>query len=102
MGIVVHQGTTESGHYYSYIKERSADSNGKWFEFNDKEVSSFDPDLIPTECFGGEDPDYEYKVQKYQHDAAMQQVIYSQGRLKNRNAYILIYERKEFIDQTKF
>lgn len=89
MGIVVHQGTTESGHYYSYIKERGSQNN--WFEFNDKEVSKFDPSLIPQECFGGEDPELAFKKQ---YDESF--------RLKNRNAYILIYERKEFIDQTRF
>lgn len=76
VGIVVHQGTTESGHYYSFIKERETDTNN-WFEFNDKEVSKFNPDLIPAECFGGEDPDFDYRVSQYSHDAAMQQVIHS-------------------------
>jgi len=28
----------------------------------------------------------------------MQQVLAAQGRLKNRNAYILIYERKQSVD----
>lgn len=76
----MHQGTTESGHYYSFIKEReSLDSAGQnnWFEFNDKEVSKFNPDLIPAECFGGEDPDFDYRVSQYSHDQAMQQVIHS-------------------------
>jgi hypothetical protein len=50
-------GTADSGHYYSFIADRENDSG--WFEFNDKDVTKFDPDLIPTECFGGEDSDYE-------------------------------------------
>ena len=37
-GIVVHMGTTTSGHYYSYVRERS--DSGKWFEFNDKYVTA--------------------------------------------------------------
>ena len=56
-GVVVHMGTADSGHYYSFIADRENDSG--WFEFNDKDVTKFDPDLIPTECFGGEDSDYE-------------------------------------------
>ena len=36
-GIVVHSGTSDSGHYYSFIKDReeSKDENSKWYEFND-------------------------------------------------------------------
>ena len=53
-------GTADSGHYYSFIKEREDDLS--WFEFNDKVVSSFNPDNIPTECFGGEDADFDKKL----------------------------------------
>ena len=31
-GVVVHYGTTEGGHYYSFIKHRE---QNQWFEFND-------------------------------------------------------------------
>lgn len=33
-GMLVHSGSAESGHYYSYIK-----IGEQWFEFNDKVVS---------------------------------------------------------------
>ena len=36
-GIVVHKGTAEMGHYYSFIKTEP----NKWFEFNDSTVKSF-------------------------------------------------------------
>jgi ubiquitin C-terminal hydrolase len=65
-GIVIHIGTTDSGHYYSFIKEREGGES--WFEFNDHVVNSFNPDNIPTEAFGGEDADYETKLSKYKHD----------------------------------
>ncbi len=45
MGVLVHSGGADAGHYYSYIKERNPSSpNGErsWFEFNDKVVSEFD------------------------------------------------------------
>ncbi len=51
MGVVVHMGTANSGHYYSIIKERG--SNNRWLEFNDKLVTEFDPQDVPAECFGG-------------------------------------------------
>jgi ubiquitin C-terminal hydrolase len=34
---VIHSGTAESGHYYSFIK----DEDNKWFEFNDTIVKPF-------------------------------------------------------------
>ena len=38
VGILVHRGVADSGHYYSFIKDRSASS---WIEFNDKTVTEF-------------------------------------------------------------
>lgn len=53
-GIVVHYGTADQGHYYSFIQDREGKSQG-WFEFNDTLVRPFDPRDIPDEAFGGED-----------------------------------------------
>src|ERR1700730_13561699 len=44
VGILVHAGTAESGHYYSYIRERPSQGQpANWVEFNDDSVTSFDP-----------------------------------------------------------
>ena len=51
-GVVIHYGSADFGHYYSYIKENSEDSN-KWIEFNDERIKEFDPRDIELECFGG-------------------------------------------------
>ena len=40
-GIICHDGSLNSGHYYSYIKIES-----KWYLFNDSQVSSFDESRI--------------------------------------------------------
>ncbi|KAI9723365.1 MAG: hypothetical protein M1812_001249 [Candelaria pacifica] len=55
VGVLVHSGTAESGHYYSYIKERPVANSHRnaWVEFNDADVSEFDPGKIPEQCFGG-------------------------------------------------
>ena len=44
--MVVHAGTSDAGHYYSFIKEhRQGHSNkvdGQWYEFNDEFVDETD------------------------------------------------------------
>lgn len=54
-GIIVHTGTADSGHYYSFIMDKEHPESGKWYEMNDHNVHEFDPNDIPQECFGGED-----------------------------------------------
>lgn len=73
-GVVVHNGTSETGHYYAFIKDReeSKDENGKWYEFNDTLVDHFDPKNIPDECFGGENEHFEAQIKQYKHDPAIQ------------------------------
>ena len=50
-GIVIHMGTTESGHYYSYIKEDPYVSN-RWYEFNDEYVTEISEKDIEKLCLG--------------------------------------------------
>ncbi len=73
MGVVVHIGTANSGHYYSIIKERG--SSNRWFEFNDMLVTEFDPQDIPAECFGGVE------------EGSMDKRSYF------RNAFMLVYDK---------
>lgn len=56
VGVTVHTGTADGGHYYSFIKERYLPKGmqDRWFLFNDAEVKIFDPSQIAAECFGGE------------------------------------------------
>ena len=68
-GAIIHQGSAESGHYYSLIK-----GSEQWFEFNDTEISQFDEKLMPEVAFGGS--------MDRQH--------------ANRSAYILFYENLNF------
>ena len=79
VGVLVHSGTAESGHYYSYIQERpSGPASGKtWVEFNDIDVVNFDSTHIPDQCFGG----------------FTESSGYSSRYLKSWNAYMLFYER---------
>jgi ubiquitin carboxyl-terminal hydrolase 34 len=58
IGVTVHTGTADGGHYYSFIRDRMNKQpemgQDKWFLFNDAEVKPFDPAQIASECFGGE------------------------------------------------
>ncbi|KAG0229118.1 hypothetical protein BGW42_001784 [Actinomortierella wolfii] len=87
VGVLVHTGTADSGHYYSYIKDRShkgASDRGTWLHFNDSTVEEFDPSDIPAKAFGG--TDYLPSESPYHK---------SPGRTvpKCYSAYMLFYER---------
>ena len=89
-GIVVHIGTADFGHYYSYINTNRGDPSkktdntpNKWLEFNDSTIRDFDSKNIESECFGGassESSDDSWGWGKA-------------GRDNSKNAYILVYER---------
>ncbi|KAF3938205.1 hypothetical protein ABW19_dt0203147 [Dactylella cylindrospora] len=84
VGVLVHSGTAETGHYYSYIKDRAGkqlDGMPLWFEFNDAEVSTFDPSTIPSNCFGGPD------------SLTGKDGLLNHSYMKPYSAYMLFYER---------
>jgi ubiquitin carboxyl-terminal hydrolase 34 len=80
VGILVHAGTAESGHYYSFIRERPSTSDKEtWVEFNDDNVTPWDPNNMESACFGG--PEYRGPL-----DTGLQ---YD----KTWSAYMLFYQR---------
>ncbi|KAK6341253.1 Ubiquitin carboxyl-terminal hydrolase 34 [Orbilia brochopaga] len=84
VGVLVHSGTAETGHYYSYIKDREgkfSDGMPLWFEFNDSEVTTFDPSTIPSSCFGGPDT------------LPSKDGLLGHSYMKPFSAYMLFYER---------
>ncbi|KAF2875102.1 hypothetical protein BDV95DRAFT_665713 [Massariosphaeria phaeospora] len=82
VGVLVHSGNSENGHYYSYIRERPCPSGSmtSWFEFNDRDVDTFDHRCIPYHAFGGLSDDPVPRQQKH------------------FSAYMLFYQRKAAID----
>ncbi|KJK61380.1 protein of unknown function DUF3517 [Aspergillus parasiticus SU-1] len=90
VGVLVHSGTAESGHYYSYIRERpTADTRGSWVEFNDSDVTRFDPSKIADQCFGG--------YNDSMNNNSMGQVRFN----KVWNAYMLFYQRVSSMESSK-
>ncbi|KAF1313483.1 Ubiquitin-specific protease, partial [Globisporangium splendens] len=83
VGIVVHSGTSDMGHYYSFIKDRRRPE--RWLEFNDEVVREFDIERMDEECFGGEEA-------KPHWDGTSR---VSKVQMERRNAYMLLYERRD-------
>jgi ubiquitin carboxyl-terminal hydrolase 34 len=85
VGVLVHTGTCENGHYYSYIRQRPSSIPGvvpTWVEFNDSEVMPFDPAEIAERTFGGfaEGDGYNRPIKQY-------------------SAYMLFYQRRTAINE---
>ncbi|BFZ12255.1 hypothetical protein BsWGS_15296 [Bradybaena similaris] len=82
IGVTVHVGSAEGGHYYNLIKDTQTN---KWYHFNDADVKPFDASNIPHEAFGGEmnGKTYDTVSEKYL-DFPIE---------KTNSAYMLFYER---------
>ena len=104
IGVTVHTGTADGGHYYAFIRDRTVHTNNaaegtksnvsnsgdKWYSFNDAEVKQFDPSQIAAECFGGEmnSRTYDQGTDKFM-DLSIE---------KTNSAYMLFYERVSYRD----
>lgn len=89
VGVLVHSGTAESGHYYSYIRQRpTAGSPGPWAEFNDSDVTRFDQSKIPDQCFGGPNGSFQSNANNVRYN-------------KVWNAYMLFYQRVSSADAAR-
>ena len=86
VGVLVHSGTAESGHYYSYIRDSRPrntipDPKVQWYEFNDSEVKPFRIEDLDHWCFGGAELTYET-------------VYYPEPPTKSYSAYMLFYRKR--------
>ncbi|KAL2395316.1 Ubiquitin carboxyl-terminal hydrolase 34 [Exophiala dermatitidis] len=80
-GVIVHSGTADSGHYYSFIRQRPSSKpvRDSWVQFNDHDVGLFDPSQLRETCFGGSTDIPYYQSQKL------------------NSAYMLFYQRSSSI-----
>ncbi|USP77841.1 uncharacterized protein yc1106_05115 [Curvularia clavata] len=84
VGVLVHTGTCEHGHYYSYIRERPSPAGtaaATWVEFDDSSVTPFDPADIAYRAFGGMADDTYSRIPK------------------QYSAYMLFYQRRTAIEE---
>ena len=104
VGVVVHVGSADSGHYYSYINTirdgegnisyfnpNDNNVNFSWLEFNDSSISKFDISKLEEETFGG---NYNNDNNSNNtHNFNGRNNVFNWRREKCKNAYLLVYER---------
>eukprot|EP00117_Sycon_ciliatum_P017472 scpid43495/ scgid16451/ Ubiquitin carboxyl-terminal hydrolase 47; Deubiquitinating enzyme 47; Ubiquitin thioesterase 47; Ubiquitin-specific-processing protease 47 len=83
LSIMVHSGSAIGGHYYAYIRSMET---GKWYSFNDSNVSPITTDDI-KKTFGG---------------STSTGTTYTSMYSSSANAYMLIYRRMDPSRNTKF
>ena len=88
VGVLVHSGTAESGHYYSFIRERPAANpmlNPQWVQYNDSDVQGWDPSNMEGQCYGG--------METWSQTRDVQPLVLP----KSYSAYMLFYQRSSTI-----
>jgi ubiquitin carboxyl-terminal hydrolase 34 len=93
VGVVVHMGTADAGHYLSYINISRGEKDeenpewlltekDKWLEFNDSSVRQYNFQNIESDCFGGG------------ASSATNEFGVAETVDYTKNAYMLVYEKR--------
>ena len=86
-GVIVHSGSSENGHYYTFIK----DKNEEWFKFNDSIVECAYEYEVYDNNYGGEVCYYAYSLMK----GGIVRTVKGQ----NTSAYVLMYVREDCLNE---
>ncbi len=102
VGVTIHRGTAEHGHYYSLIntkrgKEEVDEAKPEWFQteketwkvFDDETIKYFNFNDLKSEAFGGNESN------AYTGDNDLQAYYMQSGTANSygQNAYMLVYEK---------
>jgi hypothetical protein len=121
VGVVVHRGSADAGHYYSFIQDRSTSS---WNKFDDRTVESFNIHVclflliqmqslmllqnLEQETFGtGSGQAQSHNYNSYYHSHSWVIPSYSNSSTlqgsqgSDKGAYILVYEQMKYKDEWK-
>lgn len=84
VGVIIHAGTAEMGHYYSFARERPSTrpTHEAWIQFNDSDVTKFDVSQMGEQAFGGHSTDGPHSAFP-----------------KHYNGYMLFYQRSNHIQE---
>ncbi len=95
-GILVHEGDSDNGHYYSFIFDRN---EFKWYRFNDFQITEVSEDKVFDESFGGNGKKAcAYGLIYVNNDIAVQQ---NQHSMINFNKALENLVPKQFIQEIK-
>ena len=83
VGVVIHTGTAQAGHYFSDVK---GISKGKWFCFNDTQVTKIRESSVCRDTAGGRE---EIQVYDEQYGTITREIE------KSSNAYLLFYRKRD-------
>jgi len=84
VGVIVHQGSLQFGHYWSYVRLRgptAGNGAGTWVQLEDKHARPCPGGIgeIQEQCFGG--------------------LFFANGQERTDNAYVLFYQRKQHLHE---
>lgn len=87
MGVVIHKGTAEWGHYVSLIDANRGNGDEKWLLFDDGHVSEFKMENFDEECFGSNS---NTNKEEYGHSLYEMADTFAGA---SKSAYILVYDK---------
>ena len=109
VGVIIHQGVAEAGHYYSLIcsdtklKEMIGDDWGStenlsWTEFNDTSIRSFDFRRKFEDEWFGMSSSHVYGSSSIGIDSGWDDQWVTSSGASSKSAYVLIYEKRVYND----
>lgn len=87
VGVVIHKGTAEWGHYVSLIDANRGKDDEKWLLFDDGQVSEFKMENFDEECFGSSATNAK---EDYTHNLYEITDTFAGA---SKSAYILVYDK---------